>query len=56
MWIRKIYKNIFFISLLICAGFPAIANDVKKAQRLLTELVLIQDQLMVHLAIKQNLL
>jgi hypothetical protein len=38
MWIRKIYKNIFFISLLICAGFPAIANDVQKAQRLLTEL------------------
>ena len=36
--IRKICKNIFFISLLICAGFPAIANDVQKAQRLLTEL------------------
>ena len=38
MWIRKICKNIFFIPLLICAGFPAIANDVQKAQRLLTEL------------------
>ena len=37
-WMRKVYKNMIFISLLICAVFPAIANDVQIAQRLLTEL------------------